>query len=335
MPTDAQTSPSPALTPLLAAAVCGSLLPLQSRANGVLSEQLGALPAATMSFGSGLVVLTLLLAIPGLRRHASRIPAGLRTGRLRWWQILGGVGGGLLVASQTYSVPLAGVTAFLIAFIGGQSVSALLVDRFGLGPAPAQPVQRARVLAAVLAVIGVAVAASAPGRGGSGSVTGLALAVPIAAVFLAGCLVSVQQGFNGVVTTVTRDPLATTWLNFLTGTCTLVLIGTVVALAGGPGPQAAGADLPWWAWSGGMVGIGFIVLAAWAVQHLPVLVFVLVTVTTQLLVGVLLDLADPQSRELLGPQVLMGVALALVASVWAALARRGHGSRAPREGAHR
>lgn len=130
-----------------------------------------------------------------------------------------------------------------------------------------------------------------------------------------------QQAVNGVVTTHTRDPLATAWFNFVTGTTTLVLIGAVAA-AGGLRPRAVGAALPWWAWTGGLMGVLFIALAAWAVQHLPVLVFALVTVTTQLLLGVLLDALDPVSRALLGPQVLAGVGLALVASVWAALARR-------------
>lgn len=328
------TVPVPsAVLPLLAAAVCGAVLPVQSRVNGSLSEQLGALPAATMSFGSGLVVLTLLLAITPLRRRTAAVWVALRAGRLRPWQVVGGVGGALLVASQTYAVPLVGVTAFLVAVIGGQSVSALVVDRVGLGPAPAQPLRTTRVLAAGLTVVGVAVAASAR-PGGDGAAAGAGLLLALALVCAAGALTSGQQALNGVVTTVSRAPVATAWVNFLTGTLTLLLIGLVSSLAGGPAPQALSTGVPWWAWTGGVMGIVFIALAAFAVQHLPVLVFALVTVTTQLVVGVLLDLLDPAARQALGGQLLLGVMLALVGSVWAALAR-GRRASTPTAATHR
>lgn len=80
--------------------------------------------------------------------------------------------------------------------------------------------------------------------------------------------------------------------------------------------------MPWWAWTGGALGIVFIVLSAWAVQHLPVLVFVLVTVTTQLLLGVVLDALAPGGAALWGTQLLLGVGIALLASGWAAVAQR-------------
>ncbi|WP_130013052.1 DMT family transporter [Serinicoccus sediminis] len=324
--------------PLLAAGACGAVLPVQSRVNGVLSEQVGALPAATLSFGSGLVVLTLLLGLAPLRRRAAVIWSAVRSGGLRRWQVVGGVGGALLVASQTYAVPQVGVTAFLVAVIGGQSVSALLVDRVGLGPGPAQPLRVGRAAAALLAVVGVAVASSArPADDGPGGGAGVGFALALTLVCAAGALTSVQQALNGVVTTVSRAPVATAWVNFLTGTLTLVLIGLVSSAAGGLRPSAVAPGLPWWAWTGGVMGIVFIALAAYAVQHLPVLVFALVTITTQLLVGMLLDALDPVGRAALGPQLLLGVLLALTASVWAALARpsRRRGVSSPAAAPHR
>lgn len=318
---------------LLAAAVCGAILPVQSRVNGRLAELVDPAPAAVVSFGSGLLLLTaVLLLVRRARLGLRKVPFTMRIGGLRWWEVIGGVGGGLLVAAQTYAVPLVGVTAFLIAVIGGQSVSALAVDRAGLAPGGAQPLTAARVAAAGLAVVGVAVAATAPGRSESGGAVGLALVLPLVLAFLAGAGQSVQQAYNGVVTTVSRDAFATAWLNFFTGTVFLLALGAVSwVVAGLPGPGETLAALPWWAWVGGSLGVVFIALAAWAMQHLPVLAFVLVTVTTQLVVGVLLDLTDPVARQALGPQVLTGVALALVASVWAALARR-RGSRATSPG---
>ena len=192
----------------------------------------------------------------------------MRSGRLRWWQVLGGTAGALLVAGQTYAVPLVGVTAFLVALVGGQSAGALLV------------------------------------------------------VALVGALTSVQQGFNGVLTVVGGAPLATAWVNFLTGTLMLLALGGVVAATQDAPLRAAGSGLPWWVWTGGVIGIGYIAAAAFAVQHLPVLVFALVAVTTQLAAGILIDALHPAADDVLGPRVVTGVLLAVLGAVWAALSRR-------------
>lgn len=271
----------------------------------------------------GLLLLTVPLAVsPDVRGRLGRIRPALRAGRLRPWQLLGGCFGGVFVACQTYAVPLVGVTAFLIAVIGGQAVSALAVDRWGIGAGGRHPLSWPRVAAAALAVLGVAVAASAPGRGGAGTAVGAALVVPVAVVFAAGCGQAVQQAVNGLVTTVAGDPIPTAWLNFLTGTVVLVLLAAARGLAGQPLGAPPGADpAPWWAWAGPVVGVAYIVLASWAMQHLPVLAFVLVTTTTQLLTGVVLDLLDPQATAL-APQLLLGVGMALTAAAWGALARR-------------
>jgi transporter family-2 protein len=311
LPTEARPRDLPLA--LLAAFACGALVATQSRINGRLSEAVGSFPAAWFSFGSGLMLLTLCWVLPRYREHLARVPRALREGRLAWWQVLGGVGGGLLVGTQTYAVPLVGVAAFLIATIGGQTVSALLVDRWGLGSAPAQLLSPTRLAAAALAVAGVAIAATA------GSDGARFLALPVALAFLVGMGAAVQQAVNGRVTTVTRDPVATAWINFVVGTTALVLIGAVtVVRVGLPTSWAA----PWWAWCGGLCGVGFIALAAWAVQHSGVLLFGLVTITSQMLLALLLDLAGPATRDLVGPQMLTGVGITIVAACWAAIAAR-------------
>lgn len=298
---------------LLAAFGCGALIAVQSRMNGRLSESVGSFPAAWVSFGSGLLVLSLLLVLPRQRARVARVGSALRDGRLAPWQVLGGVGGGLLVGTQTYAVPIVGVAAFLIATIGGQTVSALLVDRFGLGPAAAQALSPARVVAAALAVVGVAVAATSADDGSA------VVLLPVLLAFLVGMAVAVQQAFNGRVTTVTRDATATAWVNFVAGTSTLLLIGAVpVWRAGLPTDWSA----PGWAWWGGMCGVVFIALAAWAVQHTGVLLFGLVTVTSQLATALVLDLANPATRDQVGLQMFVGVGITVVAAAGAGLASR-------------
>ena len=151
-----------------AAFVGGAVMSLQARMNGELSTGFRApLDAAMWSFGSGAVLLSLLLlAAPGVRAAVGDLPAALRDGRLRWWQCIGGVGGGAFVVTQTYAVPLAGVAIFTIAVVGGQTLNALLVDKLGLGPAGRAPVTPARAASAALAFVGVVVAVGARGGGG-------------------------------------------------------------------------------------------------------------------------------------------------------------------------
>ncbi|GAA1152393.1 hypothetical protein GCM10009583_23070 [Ornithinicoccus hortensis] len=297
---------------LLAAFTCGALLAIQSRIHGILAGGIGTFQTAWWSFGSGALLLCLFLLAPRYREHVARIPAALRSGGLRWWQLLGGVCGGLLVAVQAYAVPLVGVAAFLIAIVGGQVVSALLVDKWGLGPAGAKALSTARVLAAAVAATGVAIAATAGGNGG-----GTFGVVPVALAFVIGLGSAVQQAFNGQVGVAARDSLVTAHLNFATGLLTLLVVGAVAVLRAGP-PDPSGQ--PWWVWVGGILGICYIALAAWAVRHIGILLFGLVTITSQMSIALALDLAVAETRALIGPQLLIGIGLTVLAACGAALA---------------
>ncbi|KNX39451.1 hypothetical protein VV01_13050 [Luteipulveratus halotolerans] len=300
----------------MGAATSGSLLSVQSRMNGVISEHSGRpVEAALWSFGSGLVVLTLMvLLVPRIRRALAEIPKALRDNRLRWWQCIGGASGGLLVAVQSWSVPLVGVAIFSIGVVGGQTLSALVVDRAGLGPGGVQHITVARVAAAALAVIGVVVSATAHSGGQDVSFA------PAAAAFGVGLLLAAQQAVNGRVNKVVGHTMATTWQNFFVGVVVLVLVAAVQAIVS-EGPWTLPTGAPWWAWFGGLLGIGVIGIMAWAVGEIGVLVFGLVSVAGQLLAALVLDLIDASARDDVGVQLVLGLLITLVAAAgagWAA-----------------
>ena len=325
MPTEAtEVSGPPELEvqhgPALVGAVLGGVLTsAQGRMNGELSRAMGQpIEAALWSFGSGLAVLTCLLAFPRVRAGLGRVRAGVRDGRLRWSQCIGGLAGGLFVACQTFAVPLVGVALFTVASIAGQTGNALAVDRLGIGPGGRKPVHLDRVGAALLAIVGVAVAVS--GRLGGAEFSLL----PIVLAVLVGGGVAIQQGTNARVNIESRHVLSTTFLNFLTGTTLLVVIALGELAAGTFHPVALPAA-PWWAWFGGVAGIGFIAISAWGVRHLGVLVFGLALLTGQLGSALALDLLDPRTRDAVGPAMWLGVAITFVAAAlagWAARARR-------------
>ena len=309
-----------ALIPAAAAVGVGVLTALQAKINGELAVLLGSgVQAAVVSFGSGFVVLcVLVLVVPALRQGLLRLPGEVRAGRLAWWACLGGIGGGFFVAVQSFAVPLVGVAVFTVGVVGGQTASSLGVDRAGLGPAGRTPVTGARVLAAVIAVLAVTVAVSDRIGGSLAGGAGLAALLPV----VAGAGIAVQQAINGRVAVATRQPVVAAWVNFVVGTAMLVavlLIGSL-ALGNAVAPLPSG---PWWVYLGGVIGVAFIAVAAWVVRVLGVLLFALLSVSGQLGGAVLLDLVAPTAGHEVGVRLLLGLALTLVAVAVASLGRGG------------
>jgi len=107
----------------------------------------------------------------------------------------------------------------------------------------------------------------------------------------------------------------------LVGTATVATLASFVAL-GGSLTVPATWQAPWWAWLGGACGVVVIAGAAWAVQHTGVLVFGLIAVTSQISVGLGLDVANPVSPTLINAHFLLGVAMTLSGAVLAGFATR-------------
>lgn len=284
----------------------GAVFALQTRVNGELGTRSGsAFWAALVSFASGLAVLAVVLAVvPRLRAAAAR---SLRQ-RLPWWTYLGGLGGATLVALSAVAVPKVGVATFTVGVVAGQAIGGLLVDRAGLGPGGPQPPTPARVAGAALAVVAVAI--TRLGHGGGAVSGGTVLAILVAST-AGGAMGSVQQALNGRVQRATGEPLIAATVNFVAGLVPLALIFAVVA-ATGHGP-AAPSPPAWWVYAGGLLGIGYILSAIWAVRALGVLRLGLLLVAGQLAGGVLIDLVSPGRTGRPGLLTYVAVVLTIVA----------------------
>ena len=268
----------------------GVLATLQSKVNGTLAVDLGHGPragiaAAVVSFGSGLLLLSLLLLLlPSWRRDLRRLRATVRVpvgeGGLPRWQLYGGLAGASLVASQGLSVGTIGVALFVVAVVAGQTSSALLVDHHGLGPSGRAAVTPGRVAGAGLAVVAVVIS-------GAGSLSGGLLVVVLALLpLLAGGATAVQQAVNAQVARVS-SPWVATWNNFLVGTTGLVVVLLLTLLLPG---RLDGLPSDWWLYTGGTIGVCFIAGAALLVRVVGVLMFGLATVAGQVLAAVVVDL---------------------------------------------
>jgi len=282
----------------------GLLVAGQSQLNGEFGDRAGsAVWAALVSFGSGLVLVGLLVAaVPRVRRAVR--PA--LTARLPWWTYLGGVGGATLVAVAAAAVPVVGVATFTVGAVAGQAVGGLLVDRTRLVPGEPRPLSSTRVAGAALAVIAVGVVRLGHETTEVPAPTVLALLVAAA---VAGLGVSVQQALNGRVQRATGEPLLATLGNFAVGAAVLApVVAVVVAARHGPSVPWPGDPL---LYVGGGLGVFYITVASWAVRLLGVLRLGLATVAGQLAGGVLLDPLSPARTGGVDAATVAGVLLTL------------------------
>lgn len=304
----------------------GVAVAVQARINGELGQRIGdGLVAALVSFLGGLMLLALVAATrPRMRRGLGRVVAAVRDRRLRPYQLLGGICGAFLVFCQGLTVATIGVAVFTVAVVAGQTASALVVDRAGVGPGGPQAINVRRVAGAILALAAVVLAVS--DRLGAPQALWLAL-LPA----LGGVATAWQQAVNGQVGAAARrdgpamaGALPAALVNFLVGTVALTLVAAVeVPTRGLPGPLPTQP----WLYVGGALGVLFIAAAAAIVPITGVLLLGLGTVAGQLVGALLLDLFLPVGDDQLSTTTLIGTALTLIAVTVIALPSRPRASR--------
>lgn len=309
VPTD--RTPARLTIALAAAFVGGGLVALQSRLNGELGQRLGdGFLAAFLSFGSGLIVLSIAMLVfrPG-RTGARRLVAAVRERRIPWWLVLGGAGGAFFVLGQGLTVGLLGVALFTVAVVCGQTISSLVLDHRGLALMARTPATPRRIVGAALAVVAVGIAVSDRLRPDA---PWAALVIPL----IAGALVGWQASVNGQVRHVSGSALTATFGNFLVGTAVLG-----IALLVHLGIAGWHVEFPpqWWLYTGGVIGCVFIAAQSIIVRTTGVLLMGLALLAGQLVASVVADLVVPVEGVDLHVVTVAGTALVLVAVVIAAV----------------
>jgi transporter family-2 protein len=316
------TSPPrlPVLAGLPLAVGAGLAIPVQGRINGALGARLNdGIAAAVVSFSTGLLLMILIsLVLPRGRAGLASIVPAVRTRAFPRIYVLAGAIGALFVFAQSFTVGLLGVALFTVATVTGQTVSGLLVDRLGIGPAGKKSVTGIRIVGCVLTIAAVAWAVS-PRFSGAGAGTDAgpgALLVPLLLPVAAGFLMSFQQAMNGTATVHYGTPIAATLVNFVAGCIVLWAAFAVKLAVSGPGnPLPA----EWWYYLGGPMGCVFIGLGALLVRSLGVLVTGLGMIAGQLLGSLALDLVLPAPGTVVAPATVLGTLLTLGAIILATL----------------
>lgn len=306
--------------------VAGAAMSLQGRANGLLGPVLGhAVFAALVSFATGLLIVgAVLVCSPRARTGTAVLVRLVRSRRLPWWMLLGGLSGALVVVAQATTVPIMGVAMFTMAFVSGQVTGGLVVDATRLPPGGRQRPTLLRILGVLIVLAALAV----------GTEERLAGGVPLWAPllpFASGTLTAVQQAFNGRIRAASGSALVATAANFATGLLALVLATALVMAAGARWTDFPTAPGQWWLLLGGAFGVVFIGLTSLTVARLGVLLLSLFSLFGNLLGAMLLDALLPLPGSLVSVTtvlsaagVLAGIAVTITPSSGS---RRGRGSR--------
>ena len=284
---------------------------IQSRINGEFGHRIGdGVYVAVISFGTGLICAILFVLLsPNARAGVVLARDGLRNGGLRWWELLGGLGGAMYVASQSITVAALGVALFTVCIVAGQTGNSLVVDRFGLGPAGVQRATAARIAAAALAVLAVAIGVS--GRWHVADFRPLFVAF----VAVAGAAAAFQQAFNGQVAREARSAPVSSLVNFIVGFVALLVVFAVghLILAHHLPALPSPFSSSWWLYLGGPMGFAYTLGLALTVRTLGVLVFGLCAIAGQLGGALLLDVVSPAAGGEVTWQLVTAVVLTLAA----------------------
>jgi transporter family-2 protein len=280
------------------------MIAVQARANGELSYRMGnPIEAALVSFGSGLIIISLISAFnPAIKNGARNLRGALKRKEIPLWTLFAGMLGGSFVAVQTQIVPIIGVAIYSVASIAGQTAASLVVDRIGLTGGGKKHITVRRVAAAGITVLAVLISVLDRIEANNLSV----LAVLLGCV--AGAIVGVQRALNGQINESTQQSFTTSLLNFIMGTTILVIFLGIGMLINRTEIVSLPAG-PWWMYTGGTIGIIYIAFTSTIVQHLGVLTFTLISVGGQLVGSLLIDFYSPTEGVNVSVYLVTGIVM--------------------------
>lgn len=137
------------LTAVLATVAVGGLIAFQAPINGRFGREIGAIPAATVSFA---LATAGLLALVLARGELARL--GEATG-VPWWYLTGGVLGAVYVTVVLVTVGTLGAGGIVAATIAAQLTLSLVIDQFGWAGAEKSPITAPQLLGVLLLAAGV------------------------------------------------------------------------------------------------------------------------------------------------------------------------------------
>ncbi|CAN7391757.1 MULTISPECIES: DMT family transporter [unclassified Devosia] len=109
--------------------------------------------------------------------------------------------------------------------------------------------------------------------------------IPILAAFAAGLLVILSRQVNGRLS-MSTTPLISSFWNHFVGFVFLTVVGLVL---GGLIPANI-AEMPWWIYTGGAIGVVFVASGSWLITRIGAVNSTLLVIAGQMVFGVIFDL---------------------------------------------
>lgn len=243
---------------LLVALLVGGIIPIQTGANFRLRVSVGNHPivSALISFTLALTCAVIATAVT----QGNPLPRFATEGQATWWIWLGGVFGVCFVVGNILLFPKLGAVQTVVLPILGQVLMGLLIDQYGIFGSPRLDVSIARVLGAVVVLVGIAAVVVA---GKKGPITGDATGAEVWLYRLIGVGVgmgsAMQTAINGYLGTIAGSSLHAAEINLTVGGLILLLLVLCTSPKQLATPPTPG---PWWMWLGGVVGAIFVIAGA-------------------------------------------------------------------------
>src|SRR3982750_3202233 len=105
----------------------------------------------------------------------------------------------------------------------------------------------------------------------------------------AGILIPVQAAVNYKMRTFVGQPLYSTLINFGVGTIVLGVILATISAANEGGSWRKAVDAPWWAWTGGALGLFFVTATVIVVKYTGQATFSVAMLAGQTVGALMLD----------------------------------------------
>ncbi len=104
---------------------------------------------------------------------------------------------------------------------------------------------------------------------------------------IAGCLMPIQPGINALLSNVTSGPYMASLISFTVGTLGLLLCCMAMRLSF-PSMQTV-LDVPWWYWTGGLLGAVFVTVTVIVAPRLGAVNMLTYLIAGQMLASLVLD----------------------------------------------
>lgn len=109
--------------------------------------------------------------------------------------------------------------------------------------------------------------------------------LPLIAAFTTGVLIILSRQVNGRMS-MSSTPMISSFWNHIVGFVVLTVIGLVV---GGLIPANL-AEMPWWIFTGGAIGVVFVASGSWLITRIGAVNSTLLVIAGQMVFGVIFDL---------------------------------------------